>query len=125
MPWFRIVATVAAMDPSLFMPARMKIREISRRPSAEMEETSAFVGLSVFIAYPRVDPVVINTCAASFRDAGNANVTCATAMQTWRLAEKPCLYHHRANVIAPGSSAARVREQKPRNGDAWPGASVP
>ena len=48
MPWFRIVATVAAMEPSLFMPPRIKISAISRRPIAEMAETSA---LSVFIAY--------------------------------------------------------------------------
>jgi two-component system, NtrC family, sensor kinase len=49
-----------ADEPSLFMPARMKIRAISRRPSAEtvetsafiaVEETSAFIVVSVFIAY--------------------------------------------------------------------------
>jgi hypothetical protein len=58
MPWFRIVATVAAMEPSLFMPARMKITAMSKRPSAEMEETSAFIALSVFITHPRVSLVV-------------------------------------------------------------------
>jgi hypothetical protein len=49
MPWFRIVAAVAATEPSLFMPARIKIRAIRRRPSAEMDDTSAFV-VSAFIA---------------------------------------------------------------------------
>src|SRR5438477_2293392 len=52
MPWFRIVVTVAAIEPSLFMPPRIKIRAISRRPSAETDETSAFIALSVFIASP-------------------------------------------------------------------------
>jgi hypothetical protein len=58
MPWFRMVATVAAMETSLFMPPRIKIRAISKRPIAEMEETSAFNGLSVFIASSRISPVV-------------------------------------------------------------------
>src|SRR6516165_466466 len=86
MPWFRIVATVAAMEPSLFIPARIKIRAISKRPSAEMEETSAFIALSVFMPYhPALvrlsGRAIINTCAASFRDAGNASVVCAIAIQ--------------------------------------------
>jgi hypothetical protein len=59
MPWFRIVATVAAMEPSLLMPPRIKMRAISRRPSAEMEETSAFIALSVFIAY---HPALVRLC---------------------------------------------------------------
>src|SRR5215831_3211542 len=59
MPWLRIVATVAAMEPSLFMPARMKIRAISKRPSAEMEETPGFIALSVFIAY---HPALVLLC---------------------------------------------------------------
>jgi hypothetical protein len=46
MPWFRIVAAVAAMEPSLFMPPRKKIRAISRRPSAAMDDTSAFIASS-------------------------------------------------------------------------------
>ena len=60
MPWFRIVATVAAMEPNLFMPARMKIRAISKRPSAAKEETSAFIALSVFIAY---HPALVRLCS--------------------------------------------------------------
>src|SRR5215472_8400314 len=81
MPWFRIVATVAAMEPSLFMPARIKIRAISRRPSAEIEETSAFIALSVIIAYhpALIRLCIINTGAAGFRDAENASVTCVIA----------------------------------------------
>src|SRR6516164_2698822 len=81
MPWFRIVATVAAMEPSLLMPPRIKISAISRRPTAEMEETSAFIAFSVFITY---HPALVGLCnyqhlRLKFRVAGNANVTCATA----------------------------------------------
>ena len=43
MPWFRIVAAVAAMEPSLLIPARIKIRAIRRRPSAETDDTSVFI----------------------------------------------------------------------------------
>jgi hypothetical protein len=57
MPWFRIVAVVAAMEPSLFMPARIKIRAISRRPSAEMDDTSAFI--SEFITYSNIYRLVL------------------------------------------------------------------
>jgi hypothetical protein len=46
-----------------------------------MEETSAFITLSVFITSPRISGcAIINTSAASFRDAANASVTCAIAI---------------------------------------------
>ena len=96
MPWFRIVAVVAAIEPSLFIPPRIKIRAISRRPSAEMEETSAFIAVSVFIASPRVSRfATINTCAASFRDAENASVACAIAVLACALIPIFNLLEHR------------------------------
>jgi hypothetical protein len=52
-----------------------------------MEETSAFIAFSVFIAYHPmfVRLCIINPRAASFRDAGNASVICAIAIQAWVL----------------------------------------